>query len=232
MSTTATWPSARPIFSTIMRYIMINVQTTSDRNVQVCGYRLKHFRKLLGWTQEELAHRSGYCDRLIRKAESGRSVSLEAIEVIAQSLCCYGVYVSAEDLICSPKKTVRRLLDAIHGEGIPSLSVEPIATDEVLVECKGSERIPFAGVWKGQDGLQSWLNRLCNSIVANGFDEQNLMAVDGNIAFLQTHVCLRSGSRVSTPLDLVLQMEFDRSLVRSLCVKADSTAIEEFFSHG
>ncbi len=211
---------------------MSNVHAASDRNVQVCGYRLKHFRKLLGWTQEELAHRSGYCDRLIRKAESGRSVSLEAIEVIAQSLCCYGVHVSALDLICSPKKTVHRLLDAIHGEGIPSHSVEPIATNEVLVECKGSERIPFAGVWKGQEGLQSWLNRLCNSIVAHRFHEQDLMAVDGEIAFLQTHVCLRSGSRVSTPLDLVLQMEFDRSLVRSLCVSADSTAIEEFFSHG
>ena len=208
---------------------MINVHVTSDRNVQVCGYRLKHFRKLLGWTQEELAHRSGYCDRLIRKAESGRSLSLEAIEVIAQSLCCYGVYVCAEDLICSPKKTVHRLLDAIHGDGI---SVEQIATDEALVECKGSERIPFSGVWRGKGGLQAWLNRLCNSIVANRFDEQDVMAVDGDIAFLQTHVCLRSGSRVSTPLDLVLQMEFDRSLVRSLCVKADSMAIEAFFSQG
>ena len=211
---------------------MSNVHAASDRNVQVCGYRLKHFRKLLGWTQEELAHRSGYCDRLIRKAESGRSLSLEAIEVIAQSLCCYGVYVSPEDLICSPKKTVHRLSEAIHGEGIASQSIEQIATEEALVECKGSERIPFAGVWKGQKGLQSWLNRLCNSIVANRFDEQDVMAVDGDIAFLQTHVCLRSGSRVSNPLDLVLQMEFDRNLVRSLCVNADSTAIEEFFSHG
>ena len=210
---------------------MSNAQSMSHRTVEVCGYQVKHFWRILGWTQEELAHRSGYCDRLIRKAESGRSISLEAIEVIAQTFCCYGVHASTEDLICSPRKTVRRLLDVIHGEENASRLSEPLATDEVLVECKGSERIPFAGVWRGPYVLESWLNRLCSSIVGDPFHKQHLMAVDGGIAFLQTHVCLRSSSRVSSPLDLILQVRFDGSLVQFLCVNADSTAIEEFYSH-
>lgn len=209
---------------------MSNSRLISERTAQVCGYQVKHFRKLLGWTQEELAHRSGYCDRLIRKAESGRSISFEAIQVIAQTFCCRGVQASTEDLICSPRKTARRILDVIHGEGLPSSLSEPLATEQVLVECKGSERIPFAGVWKGPYVLNSWLNRLSNSIEGGRLHKQHLIAVDGGIAFLQTHVCLRSGAAVSTPLDLVLQVRFDRSLVQFLCVNADSTAIEEFYS--
>ena len=232
MSTTATWLGCTPNFHNY--HAVHHEQRPCSIGPKRSGLRLstQALSEIIGMDPRG----AGPSVRLLRPSHTkGRKwtlLILEAIEVIAQSLCCYGVHVSALDLICSPKKTVHRLLDAIHGEGIPSHSVEPIATNEVLVECKGSERIPFAGVWKGQEGLQSWLNRLCNSIVAHRFHEQDLMAVDGEIAFLQTHVCLRSGSRVSTPLDLVLQMEFDRSLVRSLCVSADSTAIEEFFSHG
>ena len=211
--------------------IVSKARTTTDRNVQVCGYRLKHFRNLCGWTQEELSRRSGYCDRLIRKAESGKSISFEAIEVLAQSLCSNDVQVSVEDLICSPKQTVHRLLNVIHGDYVPSLQTEPLATDQVSVKCKGNERVPFTGEFNGQDGLTAWLSRLCNSIVSNRFPVEDLMAVDREIAFIQTHVCLRWDAKVSPPLALVLQIEFDGSLLRSLCVNADSTPIKEFFSH-
>ena len=210
--------------------LMSNNNVTLDRTSHVCGYRLKHFRKLLGWTQEELARRSGYCDRLIRKAEGGGSLSTEAIGNIAQSLCCNGIRVRFEDLVSSPKETVHRFLDALRCDGIDIDVIEQLATDQVLVESKGGASVPFAGEWKGYDGMLFWLETFCEAIVPDSIDKHAVIAVDGDIAFIQTLVCFRLPSKVSPPIDLYLRMEFDCNLVLSIVLNADSVAIEEFFS--
>ena len=211
---------------------MSNNNVTLDRTIHVCGYRLKHFRKLLGWTQEELARRSGYCDRLIRKAEGGGSLSTEAIGNIAQSLCCNGIRVRVDDLVSSPKETVNRFLDALRCDAIDRNIIEQLATDQVLVESKGGETIPFAGAWKGYDGMLFWLKTFCEAIVPASIDKHAAIAVDGDIAFFHSLVCFRLSSKVSSPTDLYLRMEFDRNLIRSIFLNADSVAIEEFFSNG
>ena len=207
---------------------MSNNNVTLDRTIHVCGYRLKHFRKLLGWTQEELARRSGYCDRLIRKAEGGGSLSTEAIGNIAQSLCCNGIRVRVDDLVSSPKETVNRFLDALRCDDIDRNIIEQLATDQVLVESKGGETIPFAGAWKGYDGMLFWLKTFCEAIVPDTIDKHAVIAVDGDIAFIQKRVCFRLPSKVSPPIDLYLRMEFDCNLIRSIFLNADSVAIEEF----
>ena len=209
---------------------MNNNHVSLDRTHHVCGTRLKHFRKILGWTQEELARRSGYCDRLIRKAEGGGSLSTESSGNIAQSLCCNGIRVRFEDLVSSPKETVHRFLDALRCDGINIDVVQQLATDQVLVESKGGASVPFAGAWKGYTGMLFWLDTFCGAIVPDSIDKHAVIAVDGDIAFIQTLVCFRLPSKVSPPIDLYLRMEFDCNLVRSIVLNSDSVAIEEFFS--
>ncbi len=70
----------------------------STVSVRVNGSAIREFRLQRGWTQRELAKRAGYTDRLVRKAESGGSLSPETLENLAIALSVPGQIVSQESL--------------------------------------------------------------------------------------------------------------------------------------
>jgi len=75
---------------------------------------LKFLRGKKRWSQKRLAKEAGYCERLICKAESGGSVSAEAIVVLAKTLSSKDMKVSPEDLISDPVALSKKLIEAVH----------------------------------------------------------------------------------------------------------------------
>ena len=55
-------------------------------SVSVKGIVVRENRQELGWTQEHLAIKSGYTDRLIRKLESGGPVNIETVKDVVDAL--------------------------------------------------------------------------------------------------------------------------------------------------
>jgi len=57
----------------------VSLASLTNGSVQVDGRRLKQLRKALGWTQETVALKAGYTDRLIRKLERGGPVAARTL---------------------------------------------------------------------------------------------------------------------------------------------------------
>ena len=75
---------------------------------------LKFLRGRKRWSQKQLAKEAGYSERLICKAESGGSVSSEAIDVLATSLSSKDMIVYPEDLISDPVALSKKFIEAVH----------------------------------------------------------------------------------------------------------------------
>jgi transcriptional regulator with XRE-family HTH domain len=128
----------------------------SSRGIPVCGARLKELRKRRGWTQQELAHHSGYCDRLIRKAESSGTVSEETLEILAQTLSDNGCQVSVDDLSLSNHVSAVVLQESIVGRSSFESLLEHTHTN-ISIDCSKVDcRLPLHGVFRRQAGLIEW----------------------------------------------------------------------------
>jgi transcriptional regulator with XRE-family HTH domain len=204
-------------------------KTTPLRTEQVCGAQVKYFRNLLGWTQDELARRSGYSDRLIRKAEGGRTLSIETINNIAESLCCNGLRVSANDLILSPKRTVHELIGCIKSRLIDMRSIHAISANDCEVDFQADPRVPFSGRWLKPDGLYRWLHTFCDCIEVEGHRGNAVFAVDEEIAFIQLSLSFRQKDLVSERFEVVLGIRFTDNKIQNIHMIADAYSLGQFY---
>lgn len=103
-------------------------------------------------TQAELASQSGYSLRLISKAESGKPVSLTAIEDIGEALSTPDERILVNDLISCPLELAKQFIFGLYeleGEVISGLS--HIIHESVKVIFAGTKKeIPFAGNYEGK----------------------------------------------------------------------------------
>lgn len=75
---------------------------------------IKFLRTRKNWSQRRLAKESGYCERLICKAESGGSIASATIEVLAKALSTKDLKVFPEDLISDPIALSKKFIEAVH----------------------------------------------------------------------------------------------------------------------
>ncbi len=136
------------------------------RSINVCGDRIRFFRCKQGLTQAELAHRAGYSDRLIRKAEGGGSLSLTTLADIADALSAANCIVTVDDLQSSPLNVARQFLESydLHYNSMLEHNAQLFSSDFVF-NSSGDPASPLFGIWHGIEGLQKWLN-LISSMVA------------------------------------------------------------------
>lgn len=71
---------------------------SNSKLLAVNGIAVRSRRKELGWSQVELGHRSGYSERVIRKAEAGGTLRLQTIKDLAMTLSLGGAVLSLHDL--------------------------------------------------------------------------------------------------------------------------------------
>lgn len=112
---------------------------------------LKHFREQRGWTQAGLAKVAGYSERLISKAEGGRSISSETIANLAEALSTPNQTIFPEDLIADPLECARKYIEGLYVHQICIIDhVRSFLADDVEFRVAGSpEVIPFAGCYRG-----------------------------------------------------------------------------------
>ena len=98
---------------------------TPKRFCAVNAVRLREFRLACGWSQAELARRSGYTSRLIRKAESGGSLNYETIADLAETFTSFGTAVRAEEFLLDPVAIVKEFIEAYERTGAGC--IQPLA---------------------------------------------------------------------------------------------------------
>ena len=202
----------------------------SLRKVAICGERLKYYRKLLGWTQEELASRSGYSDRLIRKAEGGHTLSYDTIQNLAQTLSSKSKTLKAYDLISSPQRNARLLIDFGFSGSSDIRLVHEFAAMDCKLEFDGEPRIPLTGTWVGVEGLFRWLVLFHQNINGKILGEDAVVVVDDDNGFIHLRLVCSKSDRSANPdsVDFVLKIRFRNCKICNVIVLTDESKLKTF----
>ncbi len=129
----------------------------------VNAVRMRELRLSFGWSQAELARKSGYTSRLIRKAESGGSLNYETIADLAETFTSFGTAVYAEELLFDPVAIVRKFIEAYECEGAGCIHrLTHHLSSSVQLECLVDPVVfPFAGTWRGHEQLLDFFQTFC-----------------------------------------------------------------------
>lgn len=135
------------------------------------GQLLKQCRGFCGWTQAELAMRSGLSRKLIAKAEGRNSIDPQAIEILAHTLRKGGAAVTIADLSTDPVSLVRRFLKtyATHHADCVQHCLDFISPDIVAFVDGDSATNPIAGEYRGIDEFDGMFRKLFSIFVRSTF---------------------------------------------------------------
>lgn len=159
-----------------------------QRNCPCNGSLLKERRLLRGWTQEELADKSGFSVRLIAKAEAGGSVSTETIDSLAETLTTEKHPLFPEDLAANPKQLMLELLGNLdkHREEFVAKSRHLIADNVVFVMAGEETNLPFGGEYHGFEAWDKGVREFFNFLELETITIESIHA-EGN----EVVACLR-----------------------------------------
>jgi transcriptional regulator with XRE-family HTH domain len=195
----------------------MNRSQQQSRGVTVWGERLRDLRKRRGWTQTQLADRSGYCDRLIRKAEQNGSVSEETLEVLAITLSTKDCIISAEDLSLSSRITANLLSQAILNPSDTGLQqVVRHAQPNIEIDCSQVwPTLPLNGLFESLRGVTEWYTTLSCLLNCGRVQIDNRVLLDNvQHGFLHASCLFSIGPTDSIPFDIDLRFELCDSLVQ------------------
>lgn len=134
----------------------------STVTVPVNGQRLQTLRQLAGMTQEELAQKAGYSDRLIRKAEASNPLRKSTIADLAGALSTTARTVTSDDLVFS-RELISRDITAflLHGSLLPPDALSDLLHPRFVLRVVGQDLgIPFAGEISGTSACETFRDRL------------------------------------------------------------------------
>lgn len=117
---------------------------------------LLYLRERKGWTQSELALKAGYSERLINKAEAGKSISTTTIDILAEALSTAEETIYPEDLICDAVALAKEFMAGFYIHKINMFNaLHHFLDEEMVLKFAGDpEKIPFAGTYRGLAELQ------------------------------------------------------------------------------
>lgn len=142
-------------------------QNRTTGNSFPCNGRLiRFYRERKRLTQAELAQRAGYSVRLIGKAEAGKSVKFETIEILAEALSDETNLLKPFDLISAPvtlaEKYVQELFE--HQENVVSAIQHFLADDFELYCLSNDDSFSLEGSYCGRAGLAQYASELFEMI--------------------------------------------------------------------
>lgn len=132
-------------------------QNETKRSWPCNGDLLRVLRERKNWTQKDLAKASGYTERLISKAESGRPISVAAIEILAKTLSMEDEPVESADLTSRPLDLAKRYIDALYTQSSEDFhsTLSAFLHEDVEFNIAGDPSvIPFAGTHRGPDAVR------------------------------------------------------------------------------
>ena len=137
-------------------YRMTRRKTTPQMQSCPCnGTLLRQRRQLRGWTQEELAERSGFSVRLIAKAEADGAIHADTVEVLAKTLSTSELPLYPEDLVCDPKRLTLEFIKnlEVHKENVVDACRHFLSEDIVFTMSGDPKVLPFAGEHRGIEAM-------------------------------------------------------------------------------
>lgn len=211
----------------------ITVIDDRPRGIRVDGDRIRFLRLQHGWTQRELASRSGYCDRLIRKAEQGGILSAETIDTLAETLSCERYQVTPHDLCRSARSTLFQLQSLLQNtKNAFEHDWRAMLDDSVKVNCRGPQQyIPFAGTFQGISAFQAWLALFLKCVVPDpNRSTETIGLLQSNHAFLHNKfVFVGKRAECDQPIDLDMRLTFAEGLIKELIVNANTIELVDFY---
>ncbi len=112
---------------------------------------LKFYRDQRNWTQKQLADRVGYSERLIRKAEAGKNVSVATIDELATALSSDDATIYPEDLVTCHESLARVFTDAWYSkQRCLTDAIKNFVHPDTVFHILGDHRyLPFVGRYRG-----------------------------------------------------------------------------------
>lgn len=155
-------------------------------SLPVLGDDIRKLRNDRGWTQQRLAEESGFTSRLIRKAESGTPLHPDTIEILAETLSTPEKHLAPEDLVFSDALVISTFYLALSDYGADvGYKMSHLFDDELMVWIAGEETgLPFAGVWRGLDGLHEYFSILLKCFTYHGGDKEPEILRTGEDVFV------------------------------------------------
>jgi transcriptional regulator with XRE-family HTH domain len=123
------------------------------------GRLIRHYRKLKGWTQLQLATRSGLSERLVRKAENDGALRGDSLTLLAEALGSAAMPLRAQDLISDPLAIAQAYMRSYLKHGAESVreSAHLFAPDLVVAIHTDAANLAFAGEFRGIDGFEQMI---------------------------------------------------------------------------
>lgn len=183
----------------------------------VNGLTIRGCRKQLGWSQVELGCRSGYSERVIRKAEAGGSLRLQTIKDLAMTMSVDGLAISFQDLIIDLESIARRFVESYDWLGCDMLPAccDMFASDFSFNCPADPNQVSFAGEWYGLSGFQEFLNRFFATFTrhAGTLKPIYMVSEDRVVARFKDQVCFHGYEPISLWVNLHFQFQ-DGFLIR------------------
>lgn len=126
------------------------------------GRLIRFYRERKGLTQAELALRSGYSVRLIGKAEAGKPIKLDTIEILAEALSDETLQLKPVDLISAPVTLAEKYVQELmrhQSQVVPEIE-HFLANDFQLVCFSNDDSLPLQSSYSGREGLALYAQTL------------------------------------------------------------------------
>lgn len=143
-----------------MGYIAVGWEQPPDKKSLACiPGSLVFYRKRRGWTQKELAQAAGYTPRLVGKAESGKPISVQTIEDLADALSDQDYPVHPEDLVTNRVELAKLFVYGSYEYGKETFSrIQRFLSPKIEWIFDGSpSEVPFAGRHVGLEAVEKAL---------------------------------------------------------------------------
>lgn len=197
--------------------------------VAVNGQQLQSLRLQAGLTQEELARKSGYSDRLIRKAEASGLLRRSTIAHLTAALSTCDRKVNADDLMFSRESLTREVFSALLiGTSENTESMFQFLHPELQLSVAGQDLlIPFSGDYTGHLAIESFRTRFaaCFTIASES-------PVEIQIYTAATETCVQCSLPMNhdsrpDPVQVwwFLKVQFENQVIRSLELMYDTGVI-------
>ena len=179
------------------------------------GDLLRVLRERKNWTQKELAKASGYTERLISKAESGRPISIDAIKILAEALSLDSEPVESADLTSRPIDLAKRYVDALYTQSSEDFfsTLSSFLHDDIEFHIAGDpDVIPFAGKHQGVDAVRQCFEIFFSILEVpadHDYQQWYTFAAQANEAFVWGQTWIHPiGRPMDEPLDIQNRLVF------------------------